>query len=54
MTVAEVKALAAKYLDPDKMIYLVVGDEKTQMKKLEKLGYGAPVLLNPKKKNIKD
>ena len=54
MTVAEVKALAAQYLDPDKMIYLVVGDEKTQMKKLEKLGYGAPVLLNPKKKNIKD
>ncbi|WP_299683095.1 pitrilysin family protein [uncultured Dokdonia sp.] len=48
MTVADIKALSAKYLDPDKMIYLVVGDAKTQLKKLEQLGYGTPVLLNPK------
>ncbi|MFT6417422.1 MAG: zinc protease [Dokdonia sp.] len=54
MTVAEVQELAAKYLNPDKMIYLIVGDQKTQMKKLEELGYGVPVLLNPKEKNIKD
>ncbi|GGG29071.1 peptidase M16 [Dokdonia pacifica] len=48
MTVEDIKALSAKYLDPNKMIYLVVGDAKTQLKKLEQLGYGTPVLLNPK------
>ena len=29
------------------MIYLVVGDAKTQLDKLEQLGFGKPVLLNP-------
>ncbi|MFC4634874.1 M16 family metallopeptidase [Dokdonia ponticola] len=48
MTVEEIKALSDKYLDPNKMIYLVVGDAKTQLKKMEQLGYGTPVLLNPK------
>jgi zinc protease len=48
MTVEDIKALSDKYLDPNKMIYLVVGDAKTQLKKLEQLGYGTPVLLNPK------
>lgn len=48
MTVEDIKALSRKYLNPDKMIYLVVGDAKTQLKKLEQLGYGTPVLLNPK------
>ena len=47
MTVEDIKALSTKYLDPNKMIYLVVGDAKTQLKKLEQLGYGTPVLLNP-------
>ncbi len=46
MTVEEIKRLAKKYVDPDKMIYLVVGDAKTQMEGLEKLGFGKPILLN--------
>ncbi len=46
ITVEEMKALSEKYLNPDKMIYLVVGDAATQMDKLEELGYGKPVLLN--------
>ena len=53
MTVEDVKALADKYINPDEMIYLVVGDAKTQLKKLNKLGFGEPVLLNPKKE-LKD
>jgi zinc protease len=28
------------------MIWLVVGDAKTQLKPMEKLGFGKPVLLN--------
>jgi len=46
ITVEEIKALAEKYLNPNKMIYLVVGDAETQMEKLEELGFGKPILLN--------
>jgi len=49
MSVEDIKALATTYIHPDKMIYLVVGDAKTQLKKLNKLGYGEPLLLNPEK-----
>ena len=47
ITVDEIKALSRKYLNPNKMIYLVVGDAQTQLQKLEQLGFGIPVLLNP-------
>jgi len=46
MTVEDIQKLAAKYLDIDKMNYLVVGDAATQMEKLEALGFGKPELLN--------
>ena len=46
MTVDDIKILAEKYLNPDKMIYLIVGDAATQLDKMEKLGYGKPILLN--------
>lgn len=46
ITVADIKALAEKYIRPNNMIYLVVGDAATQMNKLEKLGMGKPILLN--------
>jgi len=45
MTLEEHKELANKYLHPDKMIYLVVGDAATQLDQLKELGYGEPVLL---------
>lgn len=47
LTLDTVKTLAADYLYPDKMIYLVVGDAKTQFERLNDLGLGKPVLLNP-------
>ncbi len=47
MTVNDVKDLASTYISPDKMIYFVVGDAKTQMGKLEQLGFGKPILMNP-------
>ncbi len=46
ITVEDIKALAEKYLNPDKMIYLVVGDAATQLDKLKKLGFGDPIILN--------
>lgn len=49
ITVKDVKALAAKYLNPNQMIWLFVGDAKTQLPRLKALGYGEPILLNPPK-----
>ena len=46
MTVEDIKTLSEKYLNPTKMIYLVVGDAATQLDKLEALGFGKPELLN--------
>lgn len=46
MTVAQIKDLSMKYLNSNKMIWLVVGDAKTQLPRLKELGFGDPVLLN--------
>jgi len=46
MTKEKISELANKYANPDKMIYLVVGDADTQLDRLKKVGYGDPVLLN--------
>lgn len=46
MTVSQIKDLSAKYFDANRMIWLVVGDAKTQLPRLKELGFGEPVLLN--------
>jgi zinc protease len=46
MTVDKVKDLARRYVRPDAMTYVIVGDAATQAKRLDALGLGAPVLLN--------
>jgi zinc protease len=46
MTVARIKDLSGKYLNTDRMIWLVVGDAKTQLPRLKELGFGEPILLN--------
>jgi zinc protease len=45
MTPERHKQLAQKYIKPDQMIYVIAGDASTQLKPLQKIGYGAPVLL---------
>ena len=45
MTVERIEELANKYVDPNKMIWLVVGDAKTQFKRMEGLGFGKPITL---------
>jgi zinc protease len=45
LTLEEHKELAEKYIDPDRMVYVIVGDAATQMKPLEGLGLGTPVLV---------
>ena len=46
MTLEDFKALAAKYLRPDAMNYLVVGDAESQAEGLKDLGYGDPIMLS--------
>lgn len=46
MDVAEAQRLIAEYMDPDKLIYVVVGDGKTQLKRLNNVGLGKPILVN--------
>jgi zinc protease len=46
LTIEKELELAKKYIDPSKMYYVVVGDAKTQLKPLEKVGLGKPVLVN--------
>jgi zinc protease len=48
LTAEQHKELAQKYIDPGRMIYLVVGDAATQMKPLEELGLGQVILLEQK------
>ena len=45
LTVDEVNAMVQKYIDPMKMYYVVAGDAATQLKELNKLGFGEPVLV---------
>jgi len=43
ITLAQLKAIINKAMNPNDMIYVVVGDAKTQMEPLGKLGLGKPV-----------
>jgi zinc protease len=46
MTTDNIRDLAGKYLDINKMIWLIVGDAKTQFSRMKDLGFGEPVLIN--------
>ncbi len=52
MTVEQHRALAQKYLRPDQMIYVIVGDRATQFEKLKELGLGDPVLVDKDAKPV--
>jgi zinc protease len=45
LTVEKLLGLANKFIDPSKMYYVVVGDAKTQLDDLEKVGLGKPILV---------
>jgi zinc protease len=45
LTVEKQLELAKKYIDPSRMYYVVVGDAATQLKELEKVGLGKPILV---------
>jgi zinc protease len=45
LTLEEHQRLARRYIDPDRMLYLVVGDAATQLEPLKQLGLGEPIVL---------
>ncbi|TCP23638.1 zinc protease [Tenacibaculum skagerrakense] len=53
MTIPRIQELANKYIDPNKMIWLVVGDAETQLNRMKELGFGEPVLLNELQEKVK-
>ncbi|MFT5761243.1 MAG: zinc protease [Polaribacter sp.] len=53
MTIERIQELSKKYINPNKMIWLFVGDAESQLDRLNELGFGAPVLLNNTKEKIK-
>jgi zinc protease len=52
MTVEEHRATAQKYIIPERMYYVVVGDAATQLKEVAKAGLGKPVLVS--RENLAD
>ncbi|MEO8648568.1 MAG: insulinase family protein, partial [Acidobacteriota bacterium] len=46
MTLKQIKDLSDRYLDANKMIWLIVGDAKTQLPRMKELGFGEPILLS--------
>jgi len=54
MSKKQIENLANKYINPNKMIWLVVGDAETQLERMKELGYGEPVLLNKRAEKIKN
>jgi zinc protease len=45
MTADQHKALAQKYIDPNRMYYVIAGDAQTQAAQLRQLGFGDPVII---------
>jgi zinc protease len=45
MSLPQIQALSKQYLDPSRMVWLVVGDARTQLPRMKELGFGEPVLI---------
>jgi zinc protease len=52
MTLEEHKSLSVKYLHPDKLVFVIVGDKETQFDKLKELGLGDPILVDKEGKPV--
>lgn len=46
MTLEQAQQTLADYINPDKMVYLVVGDAETQLERVKELGLGDPIVLD--------
>ncbi len=46
LTLPEAQGLIKKYIDPNKMVYVIIGDAATQMDRLNACGLGQPIQLD--------
>lgn len=46
MSLTEIKSMMNKHMNEQQMIYVVVGDAKTQLQRMAKLGYGQAIVLD--------
>jgi zinc protease len=46
ITLDEAKSIYARYVQPEKMVYVVVGDARTQLDRLKEAGLGEPLLVD--------
>ncbi|WP_420387226.1 M16 family metallopeptidase [Roseivirga sp.] len=53
MDKSEVKKLIDEYMNPDDLVYVIVGDGQTQLPRLNNTGLGEPVLVNKDKESLK-
>lgn len=49
MTLADIQRLARQYLNTNKMVWLVVGDAKTQLQRMKELGFEVVTLSEPQR-----
>jgi zinc protease len=45
MTLEQHRQLAQKYIDPNRMYYVIAGDAATQLEALSKIGFGVPEIV---------
>ena len=53
MSLIDAQSLAKTQFNANKMYFVVAGDAKTQLKRIEKLGYGKPIVLDREGNQIK-
>lgn len=53
MDKAEIKKLIDEFMNPDNLVYVVVGDGKTQLQRLNNTGLGKPVVINKDEESLK-
>ena len=53
MDKAEIKKLIDQYMNPDDLVYVIVGDGQTQLPRLNNTGLGKPVLINKDMENLR-
>lgn len=53
MTLDKAKSIYQNYIQPDKMVYIVVGDARTQFDRMKEAGLGEPIMLDKKGNLIK-
>ncbi len=54
MTLSQAKATLSKYVDPNTMVYLIVGDQATQLPRMKDLGLGEVTVLDINGEPVKD